>query len=250
MCMQPWFFSIGSRQRGQCFTFSSTQLAVLDSRAFFSVHAHTVSHDTGRCACSPHCPQNSCPNSTSSCMSSPPPPPMNSTATVHSGPGHHLSRVLSSTYDRSANVAYHSLSFLLATASTSSRTTATEQDGSGHRSDRHRGPSRRADVPTPALDAVEVGAPGRPHPAGEELVAADGAGERPPAVIQHWRGAARRQPDGVAYPPLVQEPRLLEQIGAPLEVAEEDGGEARRDREHLADHGYVLLLSRAYTVLG
>ena len=51
---------------------------------------------------------------------------------------------LSSTNDHSANRAYRILSSAAATSSTSSRTTAAEQDGSGHRSDRHRGPSSTA----------------------------------------------------------------------------------------------------------
>ncbi|BAT09383.1 Os09g0559050, partial [Oryza sativa Japonica Group] len=112
---------------------------------------------------------------------------------------------------------------------------------------------RRADVPAPAGDAVEVGAPRRPHPAGVEHVEADGAGEPPPVDPRgHLAAAAvrRQEAGGVAYAALVQEPLLLEQDGPPPVQPEEDGGGARREREHLAHLGNVLLLPRAYVVLG
>ncbi|BAT09384.1 Os09g0559150, partial [Oryza sativa Japonica Group] len=245
MCMHPRFFSIGSRHLGQCFVFASTQLAVSDFMAFFSDHAYTVSHDTGRCASSPHRKQNPCPclHSTSSCFSSPPPPPTNSMARVHPGPGHHLILVPSSTYDRSKNVAYRALSASPATSSTSSRTTAAEHAGSGHRNDR-----RRVDVPAPAADAVEVGAPGRSHLAGGVLVEADGADERV-GVARHG-GAAERHAGGGAGSVAVAEQPVLELDEAPLVVPEEDGGEPRRDREELADVGRVRVLPRADLLLG
>ncbi|KAI4965295.1 hypothetical protein ZWY2020_054860 [Hordeum vulgare] len=66
-----------------------------------------------------------------------------STARPHRA-GHHLMLLLSSTYDRAQNPAYRCLSSSSATSSTRSRITAAEQDGSGHRSDRHRAPSSTA----------------------------------------------------------------------------------------------------------
>uniref|UniRef100_A0A804NJL0 Uncharacterized protein n=1 Tax=Zea mays TaxID=4577 RepID=A0A804NJL0_MAIZE len=108
---------------------------------------------------------------------------------------------------------------------------------------------RRADVPAPAPVAVVVGAArGRRLPRGL-LVEADGADARPQAA-RRGDELARGKAGGAAHAPLVREPLLLDPPDAPLEVAQQDGREARRDGQHLGDPGGVRLLPRADVVLG
>jgi len=42
MWLQPWFFLIGRRHRGQALVLVSTQLADAESELFLSSHARTV----------------------------------------------------------------------------------------------------------------------------------------------------------------------------------------------------------------
>ena len=109
---------------------------------------------------------------------------------------------------------------------------------------------RRADVAAPALVAVVVRAPRRPHLAGGVAVEADAAVERP-VVERRGDGAApRRQADGAADAPIVGEPLVLELLGVPPAVPQERGGEAPRDRQQLRHPRRDLVLAPAHVVLG
>ncbi|KAG2564002.1 hypothetical protein PVAP13_8KG335102 [Panicum virgatum] len=199
------------RHLGQCLVLASTQLAVSESDLFLASHARTVAHDTGRCASSPQRQQKPCRQRQSTSAASSPAQPRNSTAVDEVADDGRRAAGVRAPQRQAPRAVLH----------------------------------RRADVPAPALVAVEVGgARRRPRPPGGERVEAYGAGER--------RGAERRgdrrdaavgpQAGGLPDAALVGEPRVLEGRRYPPVAPQEEGRERRRDREDLGDLGRVVRL--------